>query len=148
MNMLKHFINAATILSSGAVLLTIGVSIMLSPVHFFAANGIVLTHNASLLNEIRAPAGLLITSGFIILTSLIIKPLRAYGWFISSLVYLSYGSSRLLSLALDGIPHHNIIYAAVIELALGLISLSGFLSTINLNLTHTFRQKHKQLMLS
>ena len=51
----------------------------------------------------------------------------------ASIVYLSYGLSRLLSMALDGLPHSGLISAAGIELAIGAVCLLALLRTRDIN---------------
>jgi len=42
---------------------------------------------------------------------------------VATAVYLSYGLSRILSMAIDGLPHSGLVSAAVIEIAIGGICL-------------------------
>jgi hypothetical protein len=59
---------------SGLLLLIIGGTILLVPQAFYASDGIALGNDPSLLSEIRAPGGLLATSGLFILTGVMRHP--------------------------------------------------------------------------
>lgn len=118
-----HFTTLA-LLICGIVLAGIGLSITLSPSGFYASSGIALGGDASLISELRAPAGMLVVAGLIILTSLWITHLRPYAWFLAALIYLSYGIARVVGFGIDGMPHASIVSAAVIEIILGMISLA------------------------
>ena len=122
MNTFTRYISLVTLFICGAVLLVIGVSITLSPIQFYNSSGIELPNNIDLLNELRAPAAMLIGAGCLILLSLSAKSLRPQAWLVSTLVYLSYGIGRVIGFGLDGIPNESILLAAVIELFLGIIS--------------------------
>ncbi|MEM9081043.1 MAG: DUF4345 domain-containing protein [Verrucomicrobiota bacterium] len=121
------------LLVSGAILLAIGAAILLTPEAFHAGNGIVLEKNASLMSEIRAPGALLFACGLLILVGSFRNNLRSQALFSATLVYGSFGLSRLLSMGLDGMPSSGIVGATIIELviaALGLLFLLQIRTTI------------------
>ena len=60
------FIQKGLLLIAGTLLILISLSILLSPQDFYAASGIEVTGNTSLLNELKAPAGLLFVAGLFI----------------------------------------------------------------------------------
>ena len=64
---MKQIFPRALLGVSGLLLLIIGGAVLFYPVVFAAANGIVLPDAPSLLSEYRAPGGLLIASGVLIL---------------------------------------------------------------------------------
>jgi hypothetical protein len=51
----------------------------------------------------------------------------------ASVVYLSYGLSRLLSMAMDGLPHSGLVSAAGIELGIGAACLLALLRARDIN---------------
>jgi hypothetical protein len=108
---------------SGLLLLAIGGTILFVPHAFYASDGIVLGNDPSLLSEIRAPGGLLATSGLFILIGVFRLTLRSLALMLTVLVYCSFGLSRLLSFYLDGIPSHSLAIATVIELVMAGIGL-------------------------
>ncbi len=129
MNAVKKTASTVTLVICGLILLVIGLSITLSPVTFYASSGITLGNDPSLINELRAPAGMLMVSGVILLLGVIIVSLRSYAWLLSTLVYLPYGFARVIGFTAAGVPNESIVLAAVIEIVLGLVSLAMFLKS-------------------
>jgi hypothetical protein len=121
MNNLKSRI---LLLVSGTVLVLIGAMVVLAPSSFFAGNGVVLSPNPNLLSEIRAPGGLLLLAGLLILWGAFRAGFVQSALALSILVYGSYGCSRLFSMAVDGIPQASLVGAATIELLLAILCLA------------------------
>ena len=111
---------------SGIIGIGIGSALLFAPVAFEASAGINLGEDINLLSEIRAPGGLLVSGGIIILLGAFIPKLRHTALVLSSLFYLSYGISRVLSLIVDGMPHSSLLFATAIEIVIGLLSLLVF----------------------
>jgi hypothetical protein len=86
------------------------------------ANGVELGGNASLLSEVRAPGGALLALGILILAGAFILRLTYPAAMIAATVYLAYGFSRLLSMALDGLPAPGLVLAAGLEITIGAIN--------------------------
>jgi len=103
---------------SGALSLAIGLSVLVIPHAFFASNHIALGSDPNLMSEIRAPGGLLLAAGLIMLWGVISKRNRHIALQTAIVVFGMYGISRLLSLILDGIPSTALIIALAIELIL------------------------------
>ena len=57
----------ALLLVAGALLILVSIFILASPGVFYASNNIELGANVSLLNELKAPAGLLLAAGLFII---------------------------------------------------------------------------------
>ncbi len=110
--------------AAGALLLTIGASLLLTPQAFYGGNGIALGADPSLLSEIRAPGGLLLSASLAILIGVWRSMWRARAVQLTVLVYGSFGLSRLLAMAVDGMPSASIIAAVVIELVVALLGLA------------------------
>ncbi len=106
---------------SGLIAMGVGGAILLIPTTFHAANGIELGSSISLLNEVRAPGGALFATGVLILTGAFARRLAFTSTVVSACLYLSYGLSRFLSMAIDGMPAQGLIQAAVLEVAIGLV---------------------------
>ena len=107
------------LVSSGLIAIAIGSALLIVPARFHASNGIDLGTDASLLSEVRAPGGALLALGFLMLLG---APLRRFTFASTSIaaaVYLAYGASRLLGIALDGLPGTGLLAAMAIELAIG-----------------------------
>lgn len=129
---MTHLLSRIFVGSAGGLLIVIGTSLLFQPHGFYAANEIILGDNPSQLSEIRAPGALLMISAIFMLLSVgrerFLQPALA----LIVVIYGSYGSARLLSLALDGIPSGSLVQAMVLELilaGLGLIAWLRFGST-------------------
>ena len=120
---MKTKFTQAFLFLSGFLLLVIGLGILLVPADFHAANGIAFGDDASLLSEIRAPGGLLTACSLVILVG-VFRPLRrSISLQVTVFVYGTFGISRLLGMALDGMPSGGIVAATMIELAVAAIGL-------------------------
>lgn len=120
------FVIRGMLLVSGLLATGVAVAIIVAPHPFYAGYGIDIGMNASLANELKAPAGTLLIAGLLMLVGVARFEFAATSLAIASVVYLSYGLSRLLSFAVDGVPHSALVSAAVLELALGAICLLDF----------------------
>jgi hypothetical protein len=109
-----------TLIASGFIGVYIGVEILFSPISFYATSGIDLGGNVSLLNEIRASGGALLLSSVLIIIGAFVPRLTFTSIMLATLLYLSYGLSRILSMVIDGRPVEILMYVAVLEIAIGL----------------------------
>ena len=108
---------------TGGIAIAIGGLILRSPAEFYALNQIDIGGNVNLLSEIRAPAGALFSSGVLIFIGAFVSQLTFTSIVLATLVYLSYGLSRLLGMAIDGIPVASLVWSDGIEIVLGLSCL-------------------------
>ena len=115
------------LLISGLIAVGIGGAILFMPAAFYGTYGIELGNAASLVNEIRAPGGALLVTGFVILTGVFVAGFAFASTVIAAAAYLSYGLSRVLSMSIDGMPDAGLIGAAGIELVIGLAALFALL---------------------
>ncbi|MFK7860020.1 MAG: DUF4345 domain-containing protein [Granulosicoccus sp.] len=107
---------------SGTLLIVIGMSIFLSTDDFYSSNNIDIEANVSLLNELKASAGLLLAAGIFIIYS-VFKKYHNVGLKLTMLIYLSYAGARGISIVADGVPASGLVLATLLEAAIGLISL-------------------------
>ena len=105
---------------SGLIASGIGVAILFAPAAFYAIYGIELGSDVSLLNEIRAPGAALLASGILIISGAFVEKLAFTAVVVSTLLYLSYGLSRVMSIAIDGMPVEGLVQAAILEIIIGL----------------------------
>jgi len=112
---------------SGLIAIGVGATILLMPVGFYAVSGINLNGDVNLLNEVRASGGALLACGILITSGAFVVKLTFTATVISTLLYLSYGLSRLLSMVVDGMPADSLIQAVILELVLGLICVVSFM---------------------
>jgi|GEM_PF-505586 len=108
---------------SGLLVIAIGAVVLFAPQLFYASNGIELGNNSSLMSEIRAPGAGLLICGVLILLGIFVKSLTFPAILLSTMLFLSYGSARVFSMVLDGMPTQNLVWATVIEFAFGLLGL-------------------------
>jgi len=106
---------------SGLIAAGIGGAVLFMPIAFNATSGIDLAGNISLLSEIRASGGLLLASGILIMSGAFVAKLAFTATVVSVLLYLSYGLSRILSMALDGMPAEGLVQATILEIIIGLL---------------------------
>ncbi len=104
---------------SGLIAVTIGASILFAPAQFHATHGIELAADPSLLSEVRAPGGALMVLGVLMGVGAFVRTFAFASTSIAAAVYLAYGASRLVSLALDGVPAAGLLAATSIELVIG-----------------------------
>ena len=108
---------------SGGIAIAIGGLVLYSPADFYAINHIDLGGNLNLLSEVRAPAGALFTSGLLMILGAFIPALTFTSTILATLIYLSYGFSRVLGMIVDGVPSSSLVWSAGIEVILGMVCL-------------------------
>jgi len=126
-----------TLLLSGLVACGIAATILFAPDAFYTAYGIEVAGNTNLTNELKAPAGVLLVAGLLMLAGVFRSQLTAVSLTAATTIYLGYGLSRFLSIALDGVPHSGLVDAAILEIAIGGICLIALLSGLNRRNAHT-----------
>ena len=107
---------------NGWVAVLIGSFIILDPVSLLSPYGLQGDLSTGLLSELRAPGGLLLASGLVIVTCALRHSTVHIGLLLSMMVYGSYGSVRLLAMLLDGLPPAEIQLATAIEVGLAVFS--------------------------
>ena len=126
MNSTSLYVTRRLLLASGLLASGIAATILAAPDPFYAGYGIDISSNVSLANELKAPAGTLLAAGLLMLVGVVKREYAETSLAVASVIYLSYGLSRLWSIAIDGIPHSALVSAAMLELALGAVCLLGF----------------------
>jgi hypothetical protein len=101
----------------------IAATILFVPSALYGSYGIDIGSNISLASELKAPAGLLFIAGLLMLAGAFRSEFAIPSLATAAGVYLSYGLARILSMAIDGVPHSGLVSAAVIEVVIGAISL-------------------------
>jgi hypothetical protein len=111
---------------AGLIAISIGGMVLVQPAAFYATSGIDLAGNVSLLNEIRASGGALLAAGILILSGAFVASLTFTAVVVASLLYLSYGLSRILSFTIDGMPSESLVQAAALEVVIGVLCVYVF----------------------
>ena len=117
-------IQKVILLVAGALLLLVSALILASPADFYASNGIEVGANVSLLNELKAPAGLLLAAGLFMIGAVFVRGMADMATSLAALIYLSYAVSRFASMAFDGVPATGLVQAAALEGIVGLACLA------------------------
>ena len=110
-----------TLMLSGLIGVYVGIEILFFPIAFYATSGIDVAGDVSLLNEVRASGGALLLSGIIIILGAFLPRLAFTSILISTVLYLSYGFSRVVSMVIDGRPADILVYVSALEIAIGLV---------------------------
>ena len=112
---------------SGLIAAAIGAAILFTPVAFYTGSGIALGEDISLLSDIRAAGGALLAIGALIMAGAFVAKLTFTAAVISTLVYLAYGLSRIMSIAIDGLPVDALVQAMALEIIIGLVGVYALL---------------------
>ncbi len=112
---------------SGVILLYVGCSTLVTPHAFFAASGAALGSEPSLMSEVRAPGGMLLVSGVIVALGAFRRDMAGLALGLTALIYATFGVSRLVSVALDGMPSEALVLALAIELGVGALAMAAFI---------------------
>lgn len=125
---LRNLVTRKLLLSfSGLIATGIAVTILFAPDAFYTVYGIEVTGNTNLTNELKAPAGMLLVAGLLMLAGVFRSQLTTTSLVTAAAVYLSYGLSRFASIAVDGMPHSGLVEAAIVEIAIGAVCLFALL---------------------
>jgi hypothetical protein len=130
MNSTSLYVTRGLLLASGLLATGIAATILAAPEPFYAGYGIDVSSNVSLANELKAPAGTLLVAGLLMLVGVVKPEYAVTSLATGSVIYLSYGLSRLLSIAVDGFPHSALVSAAMLELTLGAVCLLGLVRIV------------------
>lgn len=114
----------AVLLAAGSLLILVGTYILASPVNFYASNSIELGANVSLLNELKAPAGLLLAAGLYMVGAIFVRSQADMALSLAALIYLSYAASRFVSMVFDGVPAAGLVQASALEGIVGMACLA------------------------
>lgn len=109
--------------TSGLIAVIIACMILFAPDLFYRGYGIEIAQNATLANELKAPAGILLIAGLLMFLGAFKPKFADFSLLTATAVYLSYGLSRFSSLVIDGVPHSGMLSAMGIEVVIGVMSL-------------------------
>lgn len=106
---------------SGLVAIAVGLGVLFAPRAFHATAGLTISDDPLLLNEIRAPGGMVLICGLIFLAGAARARLATPALAASTALYLSFGASRAVSVALDGVPNAAFLQIMTLELIIGAV---------------------------
>ncbi len=118
-----HVMRRLILLLSGLTAVAIAAAILFLPELFYASYGIEVAGDTALKNELKAPAGLLLAGGALMLLGTFRAEWTTQALVVAAAIYLSYGLSRFASFALDGMPGGGFLEAALVEIVIGVVAL-------------------------
>ncbi|MGJ3231326.1 MAG: DUF4345 domain-containing protein [Oceanicaulis sp.] len=114
---MKKVLTRATLALSGALLVSIGGALLVSPPAFLEMSHVFIEPHPGLLSELTAPSGVLIVTGALMMLGAVKLRFARPALSAGAVVYASYGLGRLISMGLHGLPPDSLILATGIELA-------------------------------
>lgn len=99
---------------------------LVDPIGFYTFSGLKLPDDPGLLSGVRGTGGILVVSGIVVGLGAFRHAWSRTSVVLAAVVFLSFGLSRLLGIALDGYPGAEVIQGIVIELGLGGLALFAF----------------------
>ena len=108
---------------AGLIGAALGTMILFAPVAFYASYGIDPADQVNLLNELRSHGLSLLGAGLFIASGAMLPRLAPAATIVATGLYLSYGVSRLVAMALDGLPTSGLLLTAGFEIVFGLVGL-------------------------
>lgn len=127
MSAFSSYVTKGLLLASGLLAAGIATTIHFAPDAFYAGYGFDIGSNVSLANELKAPAGVLLIAGLLMLAGVFYAELAVSSLATATVIYLSYGLSRLLSMTIDGVPNSALVGAAALEIAIGVFCFFGLM---------------------
>ena len=113
---------------SGLILTVIGGLTTFNPITIKANEGIEIAGNASALNDVRSFGMLLLATALLSFLGSFKSSFRKPATISTFLLFLSLGLGRSLSILLDGMPSDGMVKATGLEIILGLIGLTLFIT--------------------
>jgi len=104
---------------SALTFFAIGGLLVFAPAFLFGLNQIALDPSPAMMSEIRSPGVMILLGGVVATAGILSKPFERSALLISAGLLLAYGTGRLLSLTLDGMPPVSLQIAVAVELGLG-----------------------------
>jgi len=127
MSAFSAYATKGLLLASGMLAAGIAVTIFFAPDAFYASYEIDIGTNVGLINELKAPAGMLLMAGLLMLAGVFKAEFVVPSLATATVIYLSYGLSRVLSMMIDGVPNSALVGAAVLEIAIGVSCFLGLM---------------------
>lgn len=112
---------------SGFIGILVGACNLINPIGFAQLNGYSLPSEVNILSEFRAIGGVLIGMGILISLGSFFYRLTYTSLLTSTIIYLSFGSSRIIAFIADGLPASSLVQVAILEIIFGLINLTFLL---------------------
>jgi len=103
-----------------ATAIVLALAILFLPGPFYAGYGIEPGTNVSLINELKAPALVILALGLLQALAVLGRVSLPLGLGAGLLLYLGFGTTRLIAMAMDGLPSIGLVAVTAVEILLGL----------------------------
>ena len=112
---------------AGLLLVAVGLAVLVDPLAV-AGSPAALGTETNLMSELRGPGGLLLGCGILVMVGAVRSAQAKLALTLSALAFGGFGTSRLVSLALDGVPSGAVLTAMAVELLIGGLSAVALLT--------------------
>lgn len=109
------------LLSGALTAIVLAFAILFLPGPFYAGYEIHTSGQVSLLNELKAPALLILIAGLVQAVGVLRAGWMYRGLLAGAVLFLSFGLSRTIAMVLDGPPSIGLVWVLAIEIALGML---------------------------
>ncbi|MEE4185987.1 MAG: DUF4345 domain-containing protein [Gammaproteobacteria bacterium] len=123
---MSQTLTKATLAGSGAVLGLAGGAMMFAPGTFLAMSDVFVEPSPGLMSELTAPSGVLLFAGALMILASVKQRFVTRGLITGAIIYGSYGTSRLVSMIIYGVPSNSLITATAIELCVAALLVSCY----------------------
>ncbi len=130
---MTRILTRSVLIISGVLGIMIGGSLLFQPHAFFLTNGVDLGGDPNLLSEIRAPGGLLVAAGAMMITGAFRSKYMQQALQVALIVFGTYGLARMVSIMTDGIPSNTLLAALAVELLVSGYAVAALLKRKSLN---------------
>lgn len=141
--MTQSRLSKPVLILSGATALVISLFILIAPVAFYQSYGIALGDGPDLVNELSAPAGMLLLAAVGMLSGVVWRSLTRAGLLLAVVIYCGYALSRGVMMGLYGLPESGLIMAAMIEAVIGGLAGIALWRSLRLPLTRNEASGHR-----
>lgn len=117
----------AFLIISGLLLTFIGGATLFIPVEMKTGAGIDIAGNISVINDVRASSALILGIALLTLLGAFQKGLTFTSTLAATLLFLSLGVGRLISILIDGMPVDGLVKATGLEFVLGIAGMILFI---------------------
>ena len=111
---------------AGLMLTFFGAFATFFPEAYTARHSIEILGNVNLYNEFRGTGGILMAVGLITLSGALRSALSFTAIIVASTTFLMFGTTRLFSIIVDGMPVSGIVRATIVEIIVGLICVWAY----------------------
>lgn len=122
--MSRTILEKATLILASLTALAVGVSLLGFPLDFYASNGVVLSDDINLVNDLRGFGGGLVASALLIGLGLFVPAMLLPSLTAATLIYFGFGLARVFAILLDGVPAPVFLVVMGVELAIAAACLA------------------------